>query len=171
MSNFDFSPLYRTVVGFDRLASLIDTATRLDGAQGYPPYNIEQSVDDDNVYAIELAVAGFGEGDLDIEVKEGQLTIVGKKESVDESKRRIVHRGIAERGFIRRFQLADHVVVSGADLRNGLLRVELRREIPEAMKPRKIAIGQTIGQTIGQNAETGVIEGAATKIRKAASAA
>lgn len=161
MSNFDFSPLYRTVVGFDRLASLIDTATRLDGAQGYPPYNIEQSADDENAYAIELAVAGFGEGELDIEVKEGQLTVVGKKESVDEAKRRVVHRGIAERGFIRRFQLADHVVVSGADLRNGLLRIELRREIPEAMKPRKIAIGHTADQ---------VIEGGATRVRKASAA-
>lgn len=163
MSSFDFSPLYRTVVGFDRLASLIDTATRLDGAQGYPPYNIEQSLEDENAYAIELAVAGFGEGDLDIEVKEGQLTIVGKKESVEDSKRRIVHRGIAERGFIRRFQLADHVVVQGAALKNGLLRVELKREVPEAMKPRKISIGETAS-------ETKVIEGA-TQIRKPATAA
>ena len=142
MSNFDFSPLYRTVVGFDRLASLIDTATRLDGAQGYPPYNIEQSLEDENVYAIELAVAGFGEGDLDIEAKEGQLVIVGKKEVSEDAKRRIVHRGIAERGFIRRFQLADHVAVTGAKLSNGLLRIELKRELPEAMKPRKISIGE-----------------------------
>lgn len=163
MSNFDFSPLYRTVVGFDRLASLIDTATRLDGAQGYPPYNIEQSLEDENVYAIELAVAGFGESDLDIEAKEGQLVIVGKKEPVEDTKRRVVHRGIAERGFIRRFQLADHVVVTGADLRNGLLRVELKRELPEAMKPRKIAIGQ--------GADADAIEGRSTRIRKAATAA
>jgi molecular chaperone IbpA len=142
MSSFDFSPLYRTVVGFDRLASLIDTATRLDGAQGYPPYNIEQSVDDDNAYAIELAVAGFGDGDLDIEVKEGQLVIIGKKEG-SEANRKFLHRGIAERGFIRRFQLADHVVVSGANLKNGLLRIELKRELPETLKPRKISIGET----------------------------
>ncbi len=142
MSSFDFSPLYRTVVGFDRLASLIDTATRLDGAQGYPPYNIEQSADDDNAYAIELAVAGFGDSDLDIEVKEGQLVIVGKKETND-ANRKFLHRGIAERGFIRRFQLADHVVVTGANLKNGLLRIELKRELPEAMKPRKIAISDT----------------------------
>jgi molecular chaperone IbpA len=140
MSNFDFSPLYRTVVGFDRLASLIDTATRLDGVQGYPPYNIEQSTDDDNAYAIELAVAGFGDDDLDLEVKEGQLIVVGKKDSGAEN-RKFLHRGIAERGFIRRFQLADHVVVSGAHLKNGLLRIELKRELPEAMKPRKITIG------------------------------
>lgn len=162
MSNFDFSPLYRTVVGFDRLASLIDTAQRLDGAQGYPPYNIEQSLEDENVYAIELAVAGFGEADLDIEVKEGQLTVVGKKEPVEDAKRRIVHRGIAERGFIRRFQLADHVVVTGAGLSNGLLRIDLKRELPEKMKPRKISIGQ------GEETGAKVIEG---KIRSAASAA
>jgi molecular chaperone IbpA len=167
MSNFDFSPLYRTVVGFDRLASMIDSAQRLDGAQGYPPYNIEQSLEDPNAYAIELAVAGFGEGDLDIEVKEGQLTIVGKKEISDDGKRRIVHRGIAERGFIRRFQLADHVVVTGADLRHGLLRVELKRELPEAMKPRKVAIGD------GSTAATAgsVIEGTTAKVRKTSTAA
>ncbi len=142
MSSFDFSPLYRTVVGFDRLASMIDTASRLDGAQGYPPYNIEQSVEDENAYAIELAVAGFGEEDLDLEVKESQLIVVGKKDGGAEN-RKFLHRGIAERGFIRRFQLADHVVVSGANLKNGLLRIELKRELPEAMKPRKIAIGET----------------------------
>ncbi len=140
MSSFDFSPLYRTVVGFDRLASMIDTAARLDGVQGYPPYNIEQSIEDENAYSIELAVAGFGEDDLDLEVKESQLIIVGKKDGGTEN-RRFLHRGIAERGFIRRFQLADHVVVSGAHLKNGLLRVELKRELPEAMKPRKISIG------------------------------
>ena len=142
MTSFDFSPLYRTVVGFDRMANQIDTASRLDGAQGYPPYNIEQDVDDENAYAIELAVAGFSDDDLDIEVNEGQLIIVGKKSDTGED-RNFLHRGIAERGFIRRFQLADHVVVTGADLRNGLLRIELLRELPEAMKPRKIAIGDT----------------------------
>lgn len=155
MSNFDFSPLYRTVVGFDRLASLIDTATRLDGAQGYPPYNIEQSAEDENAYAIELAVAGFGEDDLDLEVKEGQLIIVGKKDGGVEG-RKFLHRGIAERGFIRRFQLADHVVVSAAHLKNGLLRVELKRELPEAMKPRKISIG-------ADKSAPQVIEGGKTK--------
>jgi molecular chaperone IbpA len=160
MSTFDFSPLYRTVVGFDRLASLIDTAQRLDGAQGYPPYNIEQSVEDDNAYAIELAVAGFGEGELDLEVKEGQLSVVGKKDG-GEANRKFLHRGIAERGFIRRFQLADHVVVTGANLRNGLLRIELKRELPEAMKPRKISIGKAEGPQI--------IEGG-PKIRSASAA-
>ena len=161
MSSFDFSPLYRTVVGFDRLASLIDTAQRLDGAQGYPPYNIEQSIEDENAYSIELAVAGFGEGDLDLEVKEGQLIVVGKKDG-SEANRKFLHRGIAERGFIRRFQLADHVVVSGAALKNGLLRIELKRELPEAMKPRKIAIGDATSPQ--------VIEGGATKIRSASAA-
>jgi molecular chaperone IbpA len=160
MSTFDFSPLYRTVVGFDRLASLIDTAQRLDGAQGYPPYNIEQTVDDDNAYAIELAVAGFGDGDLDIEVKESQLIVVGKKDTGD-TNRKFLHRGIAERGFIRRFQLADHVVVTGANLRNGMLRIELKRELPEAMKPRKISIGEAAPKTI---------EGSATKIRNVSAA-
>lgn len=160
MSTFDLTPLYRTVVGFDRLANMIDTASRLDGAQGYPPYNIEQSTTDDNAFAIELAVAGFSEGDLDIEVKEGQLLVTGRREASDEN-RRFLHRGIAERGFIRRFQLADHVVVTGAALRNGLLRVDLKRELPEAMKPRKIAIGA--------EARPEVIEGG--KARKAPSAA
>lgn len=155
MSSFDFSPLYRTVVGFDRLASMIDTAARLDGAQGYPPYNIEQSIEDENAYSIELAVAGFGEDDLDLEVKEGQLVIIGKKDGGADN-RKFLHRGIAERGFIRRFQLADHVVVSGANLKNGLLRIELKRELPEAMKPRKISIG-------ADNAKPQVIEGGKTK--------
>lgn len=173
MSTFDFSPLYRTVVGFDRLASFIDTAQRLDGAQGYPPYNIEQSVDDENAYAIELAVAGFGEGDLDIEVKEGQLVVLGKKEG-SEANRKFLHRGIAERGFIRRFQLADHVVVSAAALKNGLLRIELKREVPEAMKPRKISISQTStgqtfsGQTSAPSTSAEVIE---AKPRKTPTAA
>ena len=155
----DFSPLYRTVVGFDRLANMINTAQRLDGAQGYPPYNIEQL--DENAYAIEIAVAGFAEDDLDIEVNEGQLTVVGKKTG-DADDRKFVHRGIAERGFIRRFQLADHVVVTGAGLQNGLLRIELVRELPEAMKPRKIAIG---------GAAEPAIEGKSTPRKKAPDAA
>ena len=140
MNTIDLSPLYRTMVGFDRMASMIDSASRLDGAQGYPPYNIERVGEDR--FAIEIAVAGFGEGDLDIELKENLLTVAGKKTQSEESEgREFLHRGIAERGFIRRFQLADHVVVTGADLINGLLRIDLRRELPEAAKPRKIAIG------------------------------
>lgn len=142
MNTIDLSPLYRTMVGFDRLASMIDTASRLDGAQGYPPYNIERVGEDR--FAIEIAVAGFGEDDLDIELKENLLTVAGKKgQAEDADERDFLHRGIAERSFIRRFQLADHVLVTGAELLNGLLRVELKRELPEAAKPRKIAIGGT----------------------------
>lgn len=137
----DLSPLYRTMVGFDRLATMIDTATRLDGAQGYPPYNIERLAED--AFSIELAVAGFAEDDLDIETRDGLLTVTGQHtKSEDADPREYLHRGIAERGFIRRFQLADHVIVTGAELKNGLLRIELLRELPEAKKPRKIEISK-----------------------------
>ena len=140
MSTIDLTPLYRTMVGFDRMASMIDNATRLDGAQGYPPYNIERV--DENEFAIEIAVAGFAEADLDIETKEGLLTVAAKKQTDETAtSREFIHRGIAERGFVRRFQLADHVIVTGASLVNGLLRIELLRELPEAKKPRKIEIG------------------------------
>jgi len=141
MSTIDLTPIYRTMVGFDRMANMIDSAARLDGAQGYPPYNIERVEDDE--FAIEIAVAGFGEEDIDIETKDGLLTVAGRKSapSEDTPEREFLHRGIAERGFLRRFQLADHVVVTGAGLKNGLLRIELLRELPEAKKPRKIEIG------------------------------
>ena len=140
MSNIDLTPLYRTVVGFDRLASMIDQASRLDGSQGYPPYNIERV--DDNAFAIEIAVAGFTEDDLDIETKEGLLTVAGKRgESEDGEGRNYLHRGIAQRSFIRRYQLADHVIVTGANLQHGVLRIDLIRELPEEKKPRKIEIG------------------------------
>jgi len=140
MSTIDLTPLYRTMVGFDRMANMIDSAARLDGAQCYPPYNIERVEDDE--FAIEIAVAGFGEEDLDIETKDGLLTVAGRKAPAeDATERQFLHRGIAERGFLRRFQLADHVVVTGAGLKNGLLRIELVRELPEAKKPRKIEIG------------------------------
>ena len=142
MQTIDLTPIYRTMVGFDRVANMLDSASRLDGSQGYPPYNIEKTGDND--FRIELAVAGFGEDDLDIETKEGLLTVTGKAgQSEDGEKREFLHRGIAERSFIRRFQLADHVVVKGAELQNGLLRIQLERELPEAMKPRKIAIGES----------------------------
>ncbi|MEL6386057.1 MAG: Hsp20 family protein [Pseudomonadota bacterium] len=142
MNTIDLTPLYRTMVGFDRLASMIDTANRLDGAQAYPPYNIERIGEDH--FAIELAVAGFVQADLDIEIEEGLLTVAGKRQPADSAEEReFLHRGIAERSFIRRFQLADHVIVTGAELQNGLLRIELIRELPEVLKPRKIAIGQT----------------------------
>ena len=141
MSTIDLTPLYRTMVGFDRMANMIDSAARLDGAQGYPPYNIERVADDE--FAIEIAVAGFAEEDLDIETNDGLLTVAGRKTppTDDADERQFLHRGIAERGFLRRFQLADHVIVTGAELKNGLLRVELVRELPEAKKPRKIEIG------------------------------
>ena len=143
MSQFDLSPLYRTMVGFDRLASMIDTASRLDGAQGYPPYNIERV--DENAFSVEIAVAGFTSADLDIELKDGLLTVAGKKnETEDAGGRNFLHRGIAQRSFIRRFQLADHVIVTGASLNHGILRIDLVREIPEEKKARKIEIGTAL---------------------------
>src|SRR5215813_634529 len=137
MANNDLNPLYRTLVGFDRIASLMDQAARLDGAPGYPPFNIEQTSED--AFRIELAVAGFSLDDLSIEFKQNTLTVSGSKQPSDE-RRQFLHRGIAERNFERRFGLADHVKVAGAKLENGLLTVELVRELPEAMKPRRIDI-------------------------------
>ena len=140
MRTFDLSPLYRSTVGFDRLFSLLDTVGGADTAQPYPPYNIERT--GDNTYRVTMAVAGFGEGDLDIQAKENVLTVKGeKKEEKADEGREVLYRGIAARAFERRFQLADHVEVTGASLENGLLHIELVREIPEAMKPRKISIG------------------------------
>ena len=140
MQTIDLTPLYRTMVGFDRMANLIDNAARLDGAQGYPPYNIEKVADD--AFRIELAVAGFSEADLDIEIRDGVLTVAGRKGGTEEKDaREFLHRGIAERSFLRRFQLADHVIVTGANLEHGVLQIDLVRELPEALKPRKIAIG------------------------------
>ena len=139
MRSIDLSPLYRTIVGFDRMANLIETASRQDTTPNWPPYNVIQTSEDD--YRIEIAVAGFGQGDLDIELKEGLLTVAGTKQGTnDETK--YLHRGIAERAFERRFQLADHVKVIGADLQHGLLVIDLKREIPEAAKPQKIVIGK-----------------------------
>jgi molecular chaperone IbpA len=137
MRTIDLTPLYRTIVGFDRMANLIETGSRLDTATGWPPYNIEQTAED--TYRIELAVAGFGPGDLNIELKEGVLTVTGKKDAGDDG-RNFIHRGIAERGFERRYQLADHIRVTGANLEHGMLSLSLVREVPEALKPRTIAI-------------------------------
>ena len=136
MRTFDLTPLYRSTVGFDRVFDLLDAAGKSDST-GYPPYNIERL--DENDYRITLAVAGFGEGDLDVELRENTLTITGARQESDEG-RQFLHQGIAGRSFERRFQLAEHVKVAGASLVNGLLNVELQREIPEAKKPRKIAI-------------------------------
>jgi molecular chaperone IbpA len=136
MRTFDLSPLYRSTVGFDRLFSMMDA---FDSAPGYPPYNIERTGEND--YRITVAVAGFGENDLSIEAKENTLTIKGAKQDKQEQTGEVLYQGIAARAFERVFQLADHVVVKNARLENGLLHVELVREIPEAKKPRQIPIG------------------------------
>ena len=136
MRTIDFSPLYRSVVGFDRLADLLDAATN-EAATGYPPYNIERV--DENAYRIEIAVAGFRPEELNVEVKENLLTVQGRKAANDDQ-RRFLHRGLAERNFERRFQLADYVVVTDASLADGLLSISLKRELPEALKPRRIEI-------------------------------
>ena len=144
MQSFDFTSLYRTLVGFDRVADMIDEATKIDPAsQGYPPYNVEQT--DEDAYRIELAVAGFSDDDLSIEVREGVLIVRGNKPPT-EDERQYLHRGIAERAFERRFQLADYVIVQNATLENGLLRIDLKRELPEAMKPRIIKIDRVVNR-------------------------
>ncbi len=143
MRQYDLSPLYRSTVGFDRLFSMLDQMSGSDAAAGYPPYNIERT--GELSYRISVAVAGFSEADLSIESRENTLTIRGSKEqttSEQDAKREILHQGIAARAFERRFQLADHVQVVGATLENGLLHVDLVREIPEAQKPRQIPIGK-----------------------------
>ncbi len=149
MRTFDLAPLYRSTVGFDRLFSMLDNATGFDAAPGYPPYNIERTGED--AYRISVAVAGFGESDLSIETKENALTIRGEKQATDgEKPGEVLYQGIAARAFERRFQLADHVQVTGAKLENGLLHVELVREIPEAKKPRQIKIGNGVANGNGQ---------------------
>lgn len=152
MRTVDFTPLYRSIVGFDRLADMMDSATKIE-SQGYPPFNIQHV--DDNEYLIELAVAGFGEEDLSVEVQESILTIAGKIAAKDDSpSRRFLHRGIAERAFERRFHLADHVTVADAELLNGLLTVHLVREIPEAAKPRRITISGASAKSGAKLVET-----------------
>jgi molecular chaperone IbpA len=139
MATFDFSPLFRSAIGFDRLNQLVEGAMRsAEAMDGYPPYDIEKTGPD--AYRITMAVAGFGEDELSAEVREGVLYVTGKGKP-DEDGVRYLYRGIARRAFERRFQLADHVVVKSASLQNGLLKIELARELPEAMKPRKVAIG------------------------------
>jgi len=150
MRTFDFSPLYRSAVGFDRMTSLLDAAQKSTAADSYPPYNIEKTGED--AYRITLAVAGFGAQDLDMEVCDSQLVVVGKGDSKGDDTE-YLHRGIARRAFERRFQLADHVEVKGADLRDGLLVVDLVREIPEAMKPRRIEIGSVAPVIEGETAK------------------
>ena len=154
MTTYDFSPLYRSAIGFERMANLLSNASRVEQSGGYPPYNIQSTGDDQ--YRITMAVAGFSESDLDITSEQNTLTVVGKRDT-GEDESNYLYRGIAERAFERRFQLADHVRVSGARMENGLLHIDLVRELPEAMKPQTIAI------------ESGkLIEGSAEKDQKAA---
>ena len=152
MRTFDLAPLYRSTVGFDRLFSLLDQVAGVDAGPSYPPYNIERT--GENAYRISLAVAGFTDSDLSIETKENTLTIRGERKKSAENAGEMLYQGIAARAFERRFQLADHVEVKAATLANGLLHVDLVREIPEAKKPRNIPIG---------GAAAPVIEGAAEK--------
>ncbi|MBX9801522.1 MAG: Hsp20 family protein [Caulobacteraceae bacterium] len=141
MRTYDFTPLYRSAVGFDRLAGLLESAAASRQENGWPPYNIETT--GENAYRIEIAVAGFKPDELTLEVKENLLTVTGRKTANDDAgvERTYLHRGLAERDFDRRFQLADYVVVRSADLADGLLSIELARELPEALKPRRIEIG------------------------------
>ncbi len=144
MRQFDLSPLYRSTIGFDRVFSLIDQTAGLDAAPSYPPYDIERTGED--AYRISIAVAGFAEKDLSIETRDNTLTVRGSREAAREAgsvKTEMLYRGIAARAFERRFQLADHVHVTGASLENGLLHIDLLREIPEARKPRQIPIGRS----------------------------
>lgn len=146
MATIDLSPLYRSSVGFDRMASLLDAALRSDtSASGYPPYNIELIAE--NQYAITLAVAGFEEDDLEIEVENGVLRVTGKKPQENEQ-REFLHRGIANRAFERKFSLAEHIEVKGAALKNGLLTIGLVKNIPEAMKPKRISIGSSMKELL-----------------------
>ncbi|WP_299984230.1 Hsp20 family protein [uncultured Ruegeria sp.] len=141
MRTFDFAPLHRATIGFDQIADMMDRVLTNDVAQpSYPPYNIEKT--DVDTYRISVAVAGFSEADLSVEVKENSLVVSGKKASEDQE-RSYLHRGIATRAFERRFALADHVRVTGASHENGMLNIELKREVPEALKPRRIEISST----------------------------
>lgn len=137
MATIDFTPLYRSTVGFDRMANLLDAALRTDNSAGYPPYNIE--VVEENKYQISIAVAGFEEDEIDIELERGVLSVSGKKAVEDE--KQYLYKGIAFRSFERKFNLAEHVEVKGASLKNGLLNIELLKVIPEQMKARRIPIG------------------------------
>lgn len=147
-TNFDFTPYRRSTVGFDRLFDLLEASARNGASDNYPPFDIERTAED--AYRITIAVAGFKQGEIELTAQPNLLVVTGKKaeaEGSDEA-RQFVHRGIATRAFERRFELADYVIVTGADLDAGLLTIELKREIPEAVKPRKIAIGNTVQPAI-----------------------
>ena len=151
MRTFDLAPLYRSTVGFDRLFSMLDQVSGFDSGSTYPPYNIERT--GENAYRITLAVAGFSDKDVSIEAKQNTLTIKGEKQAkTDEKKGEVLYQGIAARAFERVFQLAEHVEVRGASLENGLLHVDLVREVPEAMKPRQIPIGNGKAKVIDAKA-------------------
>jgi len=141
---FDFSPLYRSTVGFDRIADMLDRATRVEPMTNWPPYNIEKAGDDQ--YRITMAVAGFSPDEIEMTQRENTLLVTGQKHPEPEGVQ-ILHRGIATRSFKQTFDLADHVKVTGANLENGLLTVELKREVPEEFKPRRIEINGGSGQT------------------------
>ena len=150
MRTVDFSPFYRSTVGFDRLFSLLDQMGQPDNGQNaYPPYNIEKT--GENAYRITMAVAGFSDEDIEIEVHRNTLSVKAEKaEDKSEEGTEFLHRGIASRAFERRFQLADHVEIAGAELKNGLLHINLKREVPEEMKPRKIAISANANKSAKQ---------------------
>jgi molecular chaperone IbpA len=149
MRTYDFAPLYRSSVGFDQLASLMDRVLTNDVSQpSYPPYNIEKTAGD--AYRISLAVAGFSSDDLNLEVKENALLVTARK-GKEEAERSFLHRGIATRAFERRFHLADHVRVTGASHTDGMLHIDLEREIPEALKPRRIEISNGAAKTVEQD--------------------
>ena len=151
MTNFDFSPLYRTTVGFDHLSTLLDNIHRSDrAANSYPPYNIE--LISENNYQITMAVSGFNSDELDIKSEQRTLTVKGQKHP-DENTRNYLHQGIAARNFERKFQLADHIEITGAQLENGLLHIDLAREIPEAMKPKTIPIKEGKGRLMDVSSE------------------
>ncbi len=158
MSTFDLSPLYRTAIGFDRLADMLSNASRVD-SNGYPPYNIESL--GENRYRITMAVAGFADDELDIVTERNTLTVSGAKQESqnNDDGGEFLYRGIATRSFERRFQLADHVEVDGARLENGLLHIDLKRELPEQMKPRKIEIGNGKSRLI-ENEDTSKVKAA-----------
>ena len=155
MRQFDLAPLYRSTVGFDRLFSALDQFASAEAAPTYPPYNIERT--GETTYRVTVAVAGFTEADLSIEVRENALTLKGERKADAEARPEFLHQGIAARAFERRFQLADHVLVTGASLEAGLLHVDLVREVPEAKKPRRIQIAT------GRAPSAPVIEGVVQK--------
>jgi len=153
MTTYDFAPLFRTAIGFDRLARLMDTATSAPDASSYPPYNIERTGED--TYRLTMAVAGFRPEELDLVVKDNTMVVSGKASNEGQTGE-MLYRGIAGRAFERRFVLADHIVVDGADLQNGLLHVGLKRVVPEALKPRRIAIGGEAAKAVANDSQDAV---------------